>query len=310
MDNRPNRLYFLNMTASRSISHYALYGELLSAHDPEFVHIEDISARSLLYEWRIRPHVHNRMFQLVILRTGKVRVWLDETVTEMQAPCAVVVPGGVVHGFEFEPETAGQVVTVADALVVAMHDRSIRKQFKSLQMTPTVVDFSRDPEQFARLEATLTHMEKEFQWPQPGRAAMLEWLFRVLLLIIRRQVDLQEVQAEMRGSRLETFTRFRQLVEDHYQEHWSIAAYARELALTQQTLNRVCRAFAGKGALEIVQERMLLAARRHLIYTDASVEAIAYGLGFQDPAYFSRFFKRLAGMAPGQFRLAREAAGQ
>jgi AraC family transcriptional activator of pobA len=310
MDNHRNRLYFLNMKATKSISHYALYGELLSAHDPEFVHIEDISARSLLYEWRIRPHVHNRMFQLVILRTGKVTVWLDDSVTEMQAPCAVVVPGGVVHGFEFEPDTAGQVVTVADALVVAMHDRSIRKQFKSLQMTPMVVDFSRDPEQFARIEATLTHMEKEFQWPQPGRAAMLEWLFRVLLLIIRRQVDLQEVQAEMHGGRLETFTRFRQLVEDHYQEHWSIAAYATELAMTQQTLNRVCRAFAGKGALEIVQERMLLAARRHLIYTDASVEAIAYGLGFQDPAYFSRFFQRLAGMAPGQFRQAREAAGQ
>jgi AraC family transcriptional activator of pobA len=295
------------MNEARSISHYALYGELLSVHDPEFVHIEDISARSLLYEWRIRPHVHHGMFQLVILRTGRVRVWLDEAVSEMQAPCAVVVPGGVVHGFEFEPDTAGQVVTVADALVVAMQDRSIRKQFKSLQMRPMTVDFSRDADQFARIEATLTHMEKEFQWPQPGRASMLEWLFRVLLLVIRRQVDLQEVQAEARGGRLDAFTRFRQLVEDHYQEHWSIAAYARELAVTPQTLNRVCRSLAGKGALDIVQERMLLAARRHLIYTDASVEAIAYGLGFQDPAYFSRFFKRLAGMAPGQFRQAREA---
>jgi len=298
------------MKPTRSISHYALYGELFSAHDPEFVHIEDISARSLLYEWRIRPHVHQGMFQLVILRTGRVSVWLDEAVTQWQAPCAVVVPGGVVHGFEFEPETAGQVVTVADALVVAMHDRDIRKQFKSLQMTPMVIDFSRDPEQFARIEATLTHMEKEFQWPQPGRSAMLEWLFRVLLLIIRRQVDFQEVQAETRGGRLDTFTRFRQLVEDQYLEHWSIADYAGRLAVTQQTLNRICRAFAGKGASEIVQERLLLAARRHLIYTDASVEAIAYGLGFQDPAYFSRFFKRLAGVAPGQFRQARDAASQ
>jgi len=296
------------MKAAESISHYALYGELLSVHDPEFVHIEDISARSLLYEWRIRPHIHNGMFQLVILRTGRVSVWLDETVTQMQAPCAVVVPSGVVHGFEFEPDTAGQVVTVADALVVAMHDRSIRKQFKSLQMTPMAVDFSRDREQFARIEATLTHMEKEFQWPQPGRAAMLEWLFRVLLLIIRRQVDMQEVQSEIRGNRLDTFTHFRQLVEDHYQEHWGIADYARQLAVTQQTLNRICRALTGKGALDIVQERLVLAARRHLIYTDASVEAIAYGLGFQDPAYFSRFFKRLAGMAPGQFRQARESA--
>lgn len=309
MDNRRKELYFLNMKPANTISHYALYGELLSAHDPEFVHIEDISARSLLYEWRIRPHVHKGMFQLVILRAGKVAVWLDETVSELAAPCAVVVPSGVVHGFEFEPDTAGQVVTVADALVVAMHDRSIRKQFKSLQMTPTVVDFSRDPAQFERIEATLTHMEKEFQWPQPGRAAMLEWLFRALLLIVRRQIDFQEVQAVARGSRFDSFTRFRQLLEEHYQEHWSIAAYARELAITQQTLNRVCRAFVGKGALEIVQERLLLAARRHLIYTDASVEAIAYGLGFQDPAYFSRFFKRLAGMAPGRFRQARESGG-
>lgn len=294
------------MTAAKSISHFALYGEMLSVHDPEFVHIEDISARSLLYEWRIRPHVHKGMFQLVVLRTGKVRIWLDETVTEMQAPCAVVVPNGVVHGFEFEPDTYGQVVTVADALVVATHDRDMRKQFKSLQMTPMVIDFSRDREQFARIEATLTHMEKEFQWPQPGRAAMLEWLFRVLLLVIRRQLDFQEVQAETRGGRLDTFTRFRQLVEDHYQEHWSIADYARRLSVTQQTLNRVCRQFAGKAALDIVQERLVLAARRHLIYTDASVEAIAYGLGFQDPAYFSRFFKRLAGVAPGQFRQVRD----
>lgn len=294
------------MTEAKSISHYALYGEMLSVHDPEFVHIEDISARSLLYEWRIRPHVHRGMFQLVVLRSSKVRIWLDERVTEMPAPCVVVVPSGVVHGFEFEPDTYGQVVTVADALVGAMHDRDIRKQFKSLQMAPIAIDFSRDREQFARIEATLTHMEKEFQWPQPGRAAMLEWLFRVLLLVIRRQVDMQEVQAETRGGRLDTFTRFRQLVEDHYQEHWSIADYARRLSVTQQTLNRVCRQFAGKAALDIVQERLVLAARRHLIYTDASVEAIAYGLGFQDPAYFSRFFKRLAGVAPGQFRQARE----
>jgi AraC family transcriptional regulator, transcriptional activator of pobA len=295
------------MKDARAISHYALYGELLSKQDPEFVHIEDISARSLLYEWRIRPHIHKGMFQLVFLRTGRTTLWLDEIVSEVSAPCAVVVPSGVVHGFNFEPDTAGQVVTVADALVVATHDRSMREQFKTLQMKPIAIDFARDPEQFARIEATLTLMDKEFQWPQAGRAAMLEWLFRVLLLIVGRQVDLQEVQAETRGGRLDTFTRFRQLVEDQYQQHWSIADYARALAVTQPTLNRLCRLFAGKGALDLIQERLVIAARRHLIYTDASVEAIAYGLGFQDPAYFSRFFKRRTGLAPGQFRDAHQA---
>jgi AraC family transcriptional activator of pobA len=135
---------------------------------------------------------------------------------------------------------------------------------------------------------------------------MLEWLFRILLMMIRRQVDLQEVQAETRGGRLDAFTRFRQLVEDHYQEHWDIAEYARELAMTPPSLNRLCRQFTGEGALDLIQDRLVLAARRHLIYTDASVEAIAIGLGFQDPGYFSRFFKRRSGVAPGQFRLERQ----
>ena len=295
------------MSDVKSISHYALYGELLSGQDPEFVHIEDISARSLLYEWRIRPHTHKGMFQLLFLRTGRTTVWLDETVSEVCAPCAVVIPGGVVHGFNFEPDTAGQVVTVADALVISAHDQNIRKQFKSLQLKPMAIDFSRDAEQFARIEATLTHMDKEFQWPQAGRAAMLEWLFNVLLLIILRQVDLQEVQEKTRGGRHDLFSRFCQMVEDRYQEHWDIAEYARALALTPPTLNRLCHLFAGKGALDLIQDRLILAARRHLIYTDATVEAISYGLGFHDPAYFSRFFKRRTGVAPRQFRLTHQA---
>jgi AraC-like DNA-binding protein len=97
-------------------------------------------------------------------------------------------------------------------------------------------------------------------------------------------------------------------VEDHYIEHWDMAAYAQALSVTQATLNRLCRQFAGKGALDLIQERLVIAARRHLIYTDASVEAIAYGLGFQDPAYFSRFFKRHTALAPGRFRQARQEA--
>jgi len=294
------------MNDVKSISHFALYGELFFERDPEFVHIEDISARSLLYEWRIRPHTHNGMFQLVFLCRGRTKLWLDESVSEVSAPCAVVVPSGVVHGFEFEPDTIGQVVTVADALVLSPHDGDVRKQLKTLQLKPMVVDFAHDPEQFSRIEATLIQMTQEFQWQQQGRAAMLEWLFRILLMMVQRQVDLQEVQAETRGGRLDAFIRFRQMVEEHYLEHWDIAEYARTLAVTLPTLNRLCRQFSGKGALDLIQDRLVLAARRHLIYTDASVEAIAYGLGFQDPAYFSRFFKRRTGVAPGQFRLVRQ----
>jgi AraC family transcriptional activator of pobA len=292
----------------RTISRYVLYGELPGEHDPDFVHIEDISARSLLYEWRIHPHTHAGMLQVVTLSKGRARLWLDEAEGEIAAPCVVVVPGGVVHGFHFEPDTVGHVVTVADALVAEAQDREVRQHFKALQGRALALDFSASAAQFARVQAVLAQLEREFQWSERGRNAMLAWLLHALLLLVWRQADLQEVQAQTRGGRHETFTRFRQLIEDHYLEHWDIAAYAQALAVTPATLNRLCRQFAGKGALDLVQERLVVAARRHLIYTDASVEAIAYGLGFQDPAYFSRFFKRHTAQAPGRFRAARHAA--
>ena len=81
----------------------------------------------------------------------------------------------------------------------------------------------------------------------------------------------------------------------------------KELALSQARLNRLCKSFAGKGAGELIQDRLALEAQRHLIYTSASASMIAYELGFQDPAYFSRFFKRRTGMAPRRFREAKMA---
>jgi AraC family transcriptional activator of pobA len=295
------------MTRARAIKRYALYGEAQSRLDPDFFHIEDISARSLIHDWHIRPHTHQGMAQFVFIARGRARVRLDEAERELAAPCAVVIPGGVVHGFEFEPDTVGHVVTVADDLVAAAPDRPGRLAAAAPPLAPLTLDFGASPEPFARIRAVLGELEREFQWPQRGRNAMLEWLFRSLLLLVLRQVDLQEVRARTRGGRHETYTRFRRLVEERYAEHWDIAAYARALALTPATLHRLCRQFAGKGALELVQERLVVAARRHLIYTDASVETIAYGLGFQDPAYFSRFFKRHTDLAPGRFRQARQA---
>ncbi|MEH6473428.1 MAG: hypothetical protein V7752_19535 [Halopseudomonas sp.] len=50
---------------SQEIPHYALFGELVSVDDPEFIHVEEIQIRSRDYNWKIPPHTHDKMFQLV-----------------------------------------------------------------------------------------------------------------------------------------------------------------------------------------------------------------------------------------------------
>jgi hypothetical protein len=68
-------------------------------------------------------------------------------------------------------------------------------------------------------------------------------------------------------------------------------------------LNRLCLKIAGKSAFEMTQDRLMLEACRKLTYVPAGVASIAYELGFQDPAYFSRLFKKLVGMTPKEYRL-------
>ena len=108
----------------------------------------------------------------------------------------------------------------------------------------------------------------------------------------------------MRGGRFDfgVIRRFRALVEANLSAHWSVPRYARTLGLTESALNRLCRRQLGYSALEVVQQRLALEARRRLIYVAAPVARIAADLGFRDPAYFCRFFRRHTGQSPSIYR--------
>ena len=96
---------------------------------------------------------------------------------------------------------------------------------------------------------------------------------------------------------------FRLAVETHFRQVSSVTEYAKLLKLTSDHLASCVRKLTGQAPGEIIRERMLLEAKRLLIFTSLSVSEIAYELKFEDPAYFSRFFRRLAQISPGEFRL-------
>jgi AraC family transcriptional activator of pobA len=111
----------------------------------------------------------------------------------------------------------------------------------------------------------------------------------------------------VRGTRATTVQRFRQLIELHYRDNLSIEAFANMLGVTRTHLHDACGRSARCTPLKLVHERLLEEACLRLENTEFPVEQIAYGLGFRDPGYFNRFFKRRRGLAPGAFRGAARA---
>jgi len=83
-----------------------------------------------------------------------------------------------------------------------------------------------------------------------------------------------------------------------------VGEYARLLALTPGHLNDLTKAATGQTASALIDARLILEAKRLLAHSDASTAEIAADLGFQDPSYFGRFFRRHVDQSPGAFRAA------
>jgi AraC-like DNA-binding protein len=96
--------------------------------------------------------------------------------------------------------------------------------------------------------------------------------------------------------------RFKSLVNQHYLDDKSVQSFARALNVTDRRLNEALRHATGKTATLLIHERIILEAKRQLMQSDLSIAQIAYNLKFEDPGYFSRFFKKNVSLTPVQFK--------
>lgn len=286
---------------------FSLYGEDAAPLREAPVHIELIETRSRLHDWHIARHTHRGLFQVLFLTAGQVTAYLNDAVYACTGPVAVTISPSAEHGFDFSPQAQGFVLTLDQQVVFAGSDcrggaEPAADLLAALFQQPIVIDLHAAEEICARLSSLCGHMMTETSWALVGQAEILQWLARSsLLLLVRVQAD-QHFAGPQARSDFAVFGRFRQLVELHHAQQLPIGWYAAQLRMRTGRLNRLCLQIAGTTGFALTQARVLQAARRELRYSTAGVAEIAYALGFQDPAYFSRLFKRHTGVTPKQFR--------
>ena len=275
-------------TAIRS---WGLFGE--SANLPDPLHIETIATRSALHDWELAPHRHARLHQVLLLRSGRGTLHLEGEQLALPAMSLVNVPPGAVHAFAFERGTQGWVATLTDDLVAQLLAAAGDEQ--RLLARPCVFA-AHGP-----LAVLMAQIATEFDSAAPSRALVLQGLSAALLgQAARAAVKAVPPPRDAPGSAL--LRRFERQVDAHLLEHRSVAAHARALAVTPTHLSRVLRSATGQPASRLIEARLMREARRQLAYTSLPVTTIAYTLGFTDPAYFSRVFRRVEGQSPSAFR--------
>lgn len=284
--------------SASEIPAFSLYGEPPDRVDLR-LHMETIAARSRRYAWRIGSHLHRGLHQVLWVTEGPVQAALGAEAAEGDGPLAIVIPPGVAHGFAFSPRTKGYILTFDPRALLEGEGGST---LADLFATPRVVRLHDEPGWVRRLTALLADLAAEMAAPDAGPAPA--WLARAALWRLAKLAHAERPQEPGRA----TFVRFLALVEARFRDGWPIAAYARALGLSAKRLNRQTRAHAGISASECVHRRVLREACERLTHLDAPISAIGFDLGFDDPAYFTRFFKRLTGVSPRAFRAARVRA--
>ncbi|WP_264211054.1 helix-turn-helix domain-containing protein [Leisingera thetidis] len=279
------------MKAPPRIDSYNLFGE--TAELADVLHAETIRARSELHDWELRPHRHARLHQLLVLTGGEGEADLDGNSHALTPPCLINVPRGVVHGFRFGSGTGGWVITLASDLLdqILAPGEGMRAPLEQ----PAVLALP------AGLQDLAEQLFREYGRREFGRAQMLRGLaLSVTALAARAIAEAREQGPQAQSSPL--FTRFEALVERDFRLRRPLAEYAQELAVSPTHLNRIAHQATGQPASALITARVLREARRLLIYTSLTAAQVAYELGFNDPAHFSRVFARGTGLPPRKFR--------
>lgn len=286
------------------IPSYTLYGEVFDKQGLLSINIEPISRRAPNYDWNIQPHQHGNLLQLLFVEQGGGITFFDGKDVPFSAPCFIVIPSGTVHGFDFEKNIDGYVVTVAQEQVEAILSGYAPGAQHMLAMAEVI---SLEPDSvFLNSLRTLCELaEKESELAQLNLEHSSNYLVASILIAIgRASVSATTPHLSHNSRKSDLVEKFRIAVNDSWSEGHSVNDFADMLGITPSHLRRLCQEVLGESPLSIINKRIVLAAQRDLAYSSMTVQQVAYSLGFEDSAYFSRFFRKQTGQTPSQFRLS------
>lgn len=282
---------------------YSVYGEHGRTMDVDWLHCESIAERSQLHDWEIRPHRHELLFQFFWIEKGRVGVSFDGSEQTLRGPCLLLMPPLVMHGFHFEPHVRGHVVTILAAHLdkLLSEEPGLAKRLAQPRVEALTGASAR------AVGASMQALRDEFADAGDWRSLSVDSALIRLLVTLGRALPPpagDEAHSPHGARALSHTQRYRALVEQRFREQPPVAAFAAELGITSTQLNRVCQSTLGCSSVAVLHARLLLEAQRELAYTSMSIKQIAHHLGFADAAYFTRFYQRMTGQAPTQWRVA------
>jgi AraC family transcriptional activator of pobA len=243
-------------------------------------------------------HRHDFFFILVIEK-GEGNHEIDFTPFKVADNTAFFLRPGQVHQLELNAGSKGFLVEFNSEFY---HPKEKSSRLR-LRKVSTKNYCKLEVNRFNKLQVLLNSMLEEFNAREEGFEYIIKSSLDIFFIeFMRESSNPKESTLPANSYSQERFEEFLELLEKHIATNKQVANYTDMMNLSPYQLNEITKSSIGKTASEMINEHILLETKRYLLATPNQIKDIADQLGFEDPSYFIRFFKKHTGQSPQEFR--------
>lgn len=265
-------------------------------HMPDFLYKGDIDDGV--------PHVHT-FYEILWFQEGTGLHFVDFQEYPIRPGTIFFLTPGQVHRFDGRNAYKGVAIKLCtDIMQSRGEDSDLFVKYDLFYTFDTTPYYIIDDDTSVQLQVLVDSMEEELKTGKDiGHIDMLRSLLKIFLIKVHRY-GLKEGQLQLDGLKPAhlLFVQFRRMLEKDFATKHTVQEYADGLNVAVRTLNKCVNESSGRSPLAFITERIMLEAKRQVRYSNLMIKEIAYNLGFEDPSYFVKLFKRQTGMLPSDFR--------
>ncbi len=271
------------------------YGSVVKSEHFHFARLQNLMSM-LPY-----PHRHD-FFHIVWIERGTGQHVIDEATYEVRSETLFFMAPGQVHDFKLSDDTEGFTISFSsEFFALQLQDKNSLAQIPLYDHEHRIHAVYPAAQAVQDIRRTLERIQDEYESEGYRAQDMIRsYLFILMVQASREAAPMMDMEVGPRTQLL--YRRFIALLEEQFATLQEPQDYSRPLRCTERALNQAARRCAGVTAAQLIRDRVILEAKRLLAHSGAQVAQVGAQLGFEDPAYFSRCFKKHTGRTPVEVR--------
>ncbi|MDG2089763.1 MAG: 4-hydroxyphenylacetate catabolism regulatory protein HpaA [Gammaproteobacteria bacterium] len=270
------------------------------------VHYDALENLAVFFGRDMPVHRHAQYFQIHYIETGDINFHIDDKLYQVKGPSLFFTPPAIPHSFQTMDDANGHVLTIQQSIIWDLMKRGLQLESElNLNLGICLTQSNMQEEQQKQrqlIQQLLQNIKDEWLATSLAKPLVLENFVYLLIIQIARLSSRQVESSLVNNEDLRLFHRFCNEIEIHLNEHWQLAKYTQVIGVSESRLYQICKRISNSSPKRIIRERLLQEVKRMLTFSSLTSNEISYQLGFNDPAYFSRFFKSQTNITPHNYR--------